>query len=96
MQDATKLSPTQEHNLAELSQWYTSAVQDLQQRAQDLCQQLKEALVPITTQSHMSMQVFDVAAALQDCLEEQHECGLQVVRQVCLQVGMVICKFAFR
>jgi len=36
------------------------------------------------------MQVFDVAAALQDCLEEQHECSLQVIRKVCLQVSFLL------
>lgn len=85
-----RLTHEQQMELAGVARWYTSSVQSLQQQAQGLCEQLKESLVPFAAQSHMSMQAFDVAAALQDCLEEQHECGLQVMRRVCLQVSNVV------
>ncbi|DBA92378.1 TPA: hypothetical protein ACH3X1_015782 [Trebouxia sp. C0004] len=84
--DATQLTATQQQELAALSHWYSFRIHSLQQRAQALCEQLKESLLSLTARSHVSMQVFDVAAALQDCLEEQHECSLQVIRKVCLQV----------
>lgn len=82
-----QLTTAQEVELAAVAQSYSSAIQGLQQHAQSLCEQLKVALADFAARSHVSMQVFEVSAALQDCLEEQHECGLQVVRQVCLQAS---------
>ena len=83
------LTHEQQIELAGIARWYTSSVENLQQQAQALCEQLKESLVLFAAKSQVSMEAFDMAAALQDCLEEQHECGLQVVRQVCLQVSHV-------
>ena len=94
LQEAMQLTPEQQQELAGIAHSYTSAVQGLQQGAQALCDQLKETLLPFSAQSHMSMRLFNVAAALQDNLEEQHECGLQVVRQVCLQVTAAVTTYA--
>ena len=84
------MTPEQQCELAGIAHSYTSAMQSLQQSAQALCEQLKQTLLPFSAQSHISMRLFNVAAALQDNLEEQHKGGLQVVRQVCLQVTAAV------
>jgi hypothetical protein len=61
-------------------------MEQLQLHARSLCEQLRVALAASGTASHMGTDSFGIAGALTGCLEEQHECGLQVVRQVCLQV----------
>lgn len=57
LQDAMQLAQEQQNELAGISHWYTSTIQCLQQQASSLCEQLKEALLPFTAQSHVSMQV---------------------------------------
>lgn len=64
-------------------------MQELQHHARSLCKQLQDALITNSTASHMATHVFSTTEALTDCLEEQHECGLQVVRQVCLQARLL-------